>query len=96
MNVTEETELKATKQAIDEALDALPPESLDVVRRFAEFLRQQAEAGHPVVTTPESHMPYRYPNVTTPTANLQALPHVLAEGYDGDASDDAEALYDED
>lgn len=66
-----------------------------MVRGFAEFLRQQAEQAHLVATTPEPRAPYRYPSVATPAANLQALPHVLAEGYEGDALADAEALYDE-
>ena len=91
-----EAETKARKEALDAVLDELPPESLEVVRQFAEFLRRQAQQGQPVVTVAEAGAPYLYPNVATPVAIMQALSGVLAEGYDGDAVADTEALYDGD
>ena len=44
----------------------------------------------------EAGAPYRCPSVATPVAVMQALSGVLAEGYDGDAVADTEALYDGD
>jgi hypothetical protein len=85
-----------TKQAIDTLLDELPPESLVVVRRFVEFLRQQADQGQFVITTAASRPPYLYPTVSTPASSLQALPQLLDEGYEGDALADTESLYDGD
>jgi hypothetical protein len=84
-----------TKEVIDALLDELPPESLTVVRQFVEFLRQQAQQGHPIGANAEAPQ-YRYPNAPTPAATLQAWTELLDEGYEGDALADAEALYDGD
>jgi hypothetical protein len=89
-----EAETKARKEALDAVLDELPPESLEMVRQFAEFLRRQAQQRQPVVTVAEPGAPYLYPSVATPVAVMQALSGVLVEGYDGDAVADTEALYD--
>jgi hypothetical protein len=91
-----EAETKARKEALDAVLDDLSPESLEVVRQFAEFLRRQAQQGQPVVTVAETGAPYLYPSVATPAAVMQALSGVLVDGYDGDAVADTEALYDGD
>ena len=49
-----------------------------------------------LVMAAEAGAPYRCPSVATPVAVMQALSGVLAEGYDGDAVADTEALYDGD
>lgn len=93
-------QIETAKGVITTLLDDLPPESLPVVQQFVEFLRQQAQQGRPVVTTPstttEPKAPYIYPTVTAPYSALEGLTHILAEGYEGDALADTEALYDGD
>ena len=93
--MTLEAETKAKKRALDAVLDDLSPESLKVVRHFAEFLRHRADQGQPAVAA-EPGVPYLYPSVGTPISNMQALARLLTEGYDGDSVLDTEALYDGD
>ncbi|MEJ5308666.1 MAG: hypothetical protein WHX52_02760 [Anaerolineae bacterium] len=91
---------ETAKGAITMLLDDLPPESLPVVRQFIEFLRQQAQQGRSVVTTPsttgEPKAPYLYPTITVPASSLEAWGKLLDEGYEGDALADTESLYDKD
>jgi len=79
-------------------LAELPPESLVVVERFVEFLREQARRGETVTTVSEKgeQPPYRYPTIAVPASSLSRWLDLVPEGYEGDALADTEALYDED
>ncbi len=74
-------------------LEDLPPESLPLVERFVQFLREQARRGQPVVVR-EERVPYIYPNVPVPASSLDGLVGIMSS-VDGDALADTEALYDE-
>jgi hypothetical protein len=84
-----------TQRHILDLLNDLPPESLVVVERFVQFLRQQAQQGQPVVTVSgEPAPPYRYPTVPLPASALDGLIGIMPD-VEGDALADTEALYDE-
>lgn len=86
---------QTTKQRILELLDSLPPESLVMVERFAEFLRQQAGQAQPVATTAAKEpRPYLYPTVEVPASVWDGLIGIMPP-VGGDALADTEALYDE-
>jgi len=78
-------------------LNDLPPESLTLVERFVQFLREQARRGQPVVAVSrqEERPPYLYPTVGVPPSSLDGWLNLVPEGYEGDALADTEALYDE-
>ena len=78
-------------------LDDLPPESLNVVNQFVQFLHERARQGQPVVSKSddEGKAPYLYPSVGVPATSLDGLIGLLPGGYEGDALADTEALYDE-
>ena len=75
-------------------LQDLPPESLTLVERFVQFLREQARRGQPVVVRDE-RTPYTYPTVPVPASSLDGWLDLVPAGYEGDALADTEALYDE-
>jgi aspartate/methionine/tyrosine aminotransferase len=77
-------------------LEKLPPESLAVVEQFVRFVYELAQKGQVVetVTKPQG-APYLYPTVPVPASSLRRWVNLLAEGYEGDALADTEALYDE-
>ena len=92
------TDTKAsTRSRIISLLDDLPPESLTLVERFVQFLRQEARRGQPVagVSVREAPPPYVYPTVAVPPSSLDGWLDLVPEGYEGDALADTEALYDE-
>ncbi len=78
-------------------LDDLPPESLNVVNQFVQFLHERAGQGQPMMSESddEDKPPYLYPSVGVPATSLDGLIGLLSEGYEGDALADTEALYDE-
>lgn len=87
---------RATQNRIVSLLGELPPESLTIVERFVQFLREQARRGQPVVVVSEQkERPYTYPTVTVPASSLDGWLNLVPEGYEGDALADTEALYDE-
>jgi len=96
-NTDVQTAAQATQGRIVALLDDLPPESLTLVERFVQFLRDQARRGQPVVSASvrEGRPPYVFPTVPVPPSSLDAWLNLVPEGYEGDALKDTEALYDE-
>jgi len=88
---------RAAQSRILSLLNELPPESLALVERFVQFLREQAQRGQPVVVASEQEERplYIYPTVPVPPSSLDKWMNLLPEGYEGDALADTEALYDE-
>lgn len=97
MNTNSHTTPQATYNHLLSLLDDLPPESLTVVERFVEFLREQARRGQPVVTLLEQKKkpPYLYPTIGVPASSLDRWLNLVPEGYEGNALADTETLYDE-
>ena len=96
--MSENADVQTTTQSrILALLDDLPPESLTLVERFVQFLRDQARRGQPVgsVSVREERRPYIYPTVPLPPSSLDGWLDLVPEGYEGDALADTEALYDE-
>jgi len=94
--MTVSTVAQDTKQKITAWLDELPPQSLTVVKQFVEFVRQKARQQQTLVTVAEKEAPpYLYPTVAAPASSVEIWAKLLAEGYEGDALADTEALYDE-
>jgi len=95
-NADTQTAVRATQGRIVALLDGLPPESLTLVERFVQFLRDQARRGQPVVSASvrEERPPYIYPTVPLPASALDGLVGVMPP-VEGDALADTEALYDE-
>ncbi|HUX77525.1 MAG TPA: hypothetical protein VMY40_12915 [Anaerolineae bacterium] len=87
----------STQSRIVALLEGLPPESLTLVERFVQFLRDQARRGQPVgsVSVGEERPSYVYPTVPVPPSSLDGWLDLVPEGYEGDALADTEALYDE-
>jgi len=77
-------------------LAELPPESVQLVEQFARFLREQTRLGHKITVTREKgkRQPYLYPTVSVPASTVDNWVGLLSEGYEGDALEDSEALYD--
>jgi hypothetical protein len=73
------------RQRIQNLLKDLSFESLTVIEQFVRFVHYQ----------PYSFPEPRYPTVSLPASSLDAWTNLLAEGYEGDALLDTEALYDE-
>ena len=96
-NASGQTSTRATRSRIVALLEDLPPESLTLVERFIQFLRDQARRGQPVESVPvrEKRPPYVYPTVPVPPSSLDGWLNLIQEGYEGDALADTEALYDE-
>jgi len=96
-NTNIQTSGRAVQSRILTLLEGLPPESLTLVERFVQFLCEQARRGQPVVAVSEqeSRPPYIYPTITVPPSSLDGWLNLVAEGYEGDALADTEALYDE-
>lgn len=75
----------AAKQTIDKLLDGLSPASLQTVVEFVRYMR----AKEPLDSGP------LYPTVDNPASSLKLWLDLVPNGYDGDALQDTEALYDE-
>lgn len=90
MTVNSRTEINFASLFAD-----LPPESQQLVEQFVLFLREQARRGQKVAAIPEDQgrVPYLYPTVAVPAESLTGLIGLISEGYDGDALEDTEALY---
>ena len=95
-NASVQTSTQATRSRIVALLKDLPPESLTLVERFVQFLRDQARRGQPVgsVSVREERRPYVYPTVPLPASVLDGLVGIMPP-VEGDALADTEALYDE-
>ncbi len=93
-DVAAQDSIQEVRDAIVATLDELPPASLEVVRQFVAFLREQSRQGRPVVAAPKKDVPYRYPTVPVPASSLDAFTGILPP-VGGDALADTEALYDE-
>ena len=87
---------RATRNRIIALLEDLPPESLALVERFIQFLRDQARRGQPVGSVPvrDKRPPYVYPTVPLSASVLDGLIGIMPP-VEGDALADTEALYDE-
>lgn len=86
MTVTQETKHKITTW-----LDELPPNSLDAVAQFVEFLRQKTRQQQtPVVVSELEAPPYLYPTVENPASSLSAWLDLIAGGCGGDALADTD------
>lgn len=83
--VATENENVELRRRIQNLLKDLPPESLPTVEEFLHFMRQQA-------AKPKKH---RYPTIAAPASTLTIWTRLLPEGYEGNALEDTEALYDE-
>jgi hypothetical protein len=96
-NTDIQTSARSVQSRILTLLEGLPLESLTLVERFVQFLREQARRGQPVVAVSdqEERPPYRYPTVAVPPSSLDGWLNLVPEGYEGDALADTEALYDE-
>jgi len=94
-NEDTQTAVRATQGRILALLGDLPPESLTLVERFVQFLRDQARRGAPVVSAPvrEGRPPYIYPTVPLPASALDDPVGVMPP-VEGDAWADTEALSD--
>ena len=95
-NASAKTSTRATRSRIVALLEDLPPESLTLVERFVQFLRDQARRGQPVESVPvrEKRPPYIYPTVPLSASVLDGLIGIMPP-VEGDALTDTEALYDE-
>ena len=95
-NASAQTSTRATRSRIVALLEDLPPESLTLVERFIQFLRDQARRGQPVGSVPvrEKRPPYVYPTVPLSASVLDGLIGIMPP-VEGDALADTEALYDE-
>lgn len=79
-------------------LDDLPPESLNLVERFVQFLQEQVRLGQPVGVVSkqgEKRPPCIHPTIPVPASTLDGWMDLVPKGYEGDALADTEALYDE-
>jgi len=96
-NTDIQTSARSVQSRILTLLEGLPPESLTLVERFVQFLREQARRGQPVVAVSdqEERPPYLYPTVAVPPSSLDGWLNLVPEGYEGNALEDTEALYDE-
>ena len=96
-DLDQKSQARVMRDHILSLLDDLPPESLNVVNQFVQFLHERARQGQPVVSESddEGKVPYLYPSVGVPAKSLDGLIGLLSEGYEGDALADTEALYDE-
>lgn len=95
---------EVTRNHIFALLDDLPTESLFVVERFVQFMRQQTYRGQTITTTSNSkeggtgrlaQSVYLYPTKSVPASTLSNWLGLLDTGYEADALADTEALYDE-
>ena len=95
-NTSAQKPARATRNRIIALLEDLPPESLALVERFIQFLRDQAQRGQPVGSGPvrEKRPPYVYPTVPLSASVLDGLIGIMPP-VEGDALADTEALYDE-
>ncbi len=84
-------------QSLLPLLEDLPPESLKVVEQFVRFLHEEAQQGNRVVTSelPEGRPAYLYPTVSLPPSSLNRWLDLVPSGYEGDALEDTESVYDE-
>lgn len=85
MSITVATQNVEVRRRIQNLLEDLPPESLPTVEEFLHFMRQQA-------TKTKKH---RYPTIAAPASTLTIWTRLLPVGYEGNALEDTEALYDE-
>ena len=97
MSTSPQAETWTTRNRILSLLNDLSPESLTIVERFVQFLREQARRDRPIVAVSEKEErpPYLYPTIGVPPSSLDGWLNLLPEGYEGDALADTEALYDE-
>jgi hypothetical protein len=79
-------------------LAELPPESVQALEQFARFLREQARRGQPATARRQKgkQQPYLYPTIAVPASSVEKWIGLFpGEGYEGDALEDSEALYDD-
>lgn len=94
-NLDRQAEAQVVREHILSLLDDLPPESLNVVNQFVQFLYEQARQGRSVVTKSSGESPpFLYPSVPLPASALDGLVGIMPS-VGGDALADTEALYDE-
>ena len=69
---------------------------VQLVEQFARFLREQNRQGRKIAVAREKgkRQPYLYPTVSVPASTVDNWVGLLSEGYEGDALEDSEALYD--
>jgi hypothetical protein len=96
MSTSSQAETWTVRNRILSLLNDLSPESLIVVERFVQFLREQARRDRPVVAVSEKkeRPPYLYPTVPLSASVLDGLIGIMPP-VEGDALADTEALYDE-
>lgn len=87
---THERQVASIQQDIHKSIEQLPLESLKVLQQFAAFLEQQTANKQPLVS---ERQPLKM--VPVPASTLVGLTGVLNPGYEGNALEDTEALYDE-
>ena len=96
MSTSPQAETWTARNRILSLLNDLSPESLTVVERFVQFLREQARRDRPIVAVSEKEErpPYLYPTVPLSASVLDGLIGIMPP-VEGDALADTEALYDE-
>lgn len=82
---TETTSSQEIRQRIESLLDALPLESLTTIEQLLYMIHQPASTARK----------QRYPTIAAPASTLTIWTQLLPEGYEGNALEDTEALYDE-
>lgn len=85
-----------TRQRLITLLKEMSGKELDVIEKFALFIRQQGGQSVVAVAEREGETPYQYPTVPVPASSLSKWSTLLDRGYEGDALADTEALYDDD
>ena len=78
--------LDQTVRRILGLLNELTPDNLELVEQLVERLR---------TVNPSQLAAYTFPTITTPASSLVSLTGLLGEGYQGDALNDSEAIYDD-
>jgi hypothetical protein len=79
-------EITASRQRIQLLVEEMPADSLLFLEQLLLFMRQH---NRPVEAN------YRYPTVAMPATSLHKWSKLLDEGYEGDALEDSEAIYDD-
>ena len=90
-NIPRDTDIATN--AVISMLAKLPAEYVMLIEQFVRFLYEQFQRKSEVQATPTTGM--TYPLVTVPADSLGMWTNLLPRGYEGNALDDTEALYNE-
>lgn len=82
-----------TRQRLIALLEEMPARDLDIIEKFALFIRQQGGQSVVAVAERKGEIPYQYPTVPVPASVFSELAGVMPP-VGGDALTDTESLYD--